>query len=55
MRAPPLLAAHPSAFPPMTRFITGMQPTDPALRAQRVEFLRRLGCHLAAAARPPGA
>jgi len=43
------LAAHPSAFPQMTRFITGMQPTDPAFRAQRAEFLRRLGRHLAAA------
>jgi hypothetical protein len=44
------LAAHPSAFPQMTRFITGMQPTDPAFRAQRAEFLRRLGRYLAAAA-----
>jgi len=43
------LAAHPSAFPQMTRFITGMHPTDPAFRAQRAEFLRRLGRHLAAA------
>ena len=40
------LAAHPSAFPQMTRFITGMQPTDPAFRAQRAEFLRRLGRYL---------
>lgn len=46
------LAAHPSAFPQMTRFITGMQPTDPAFRAQRAEFLRRLGRHLAAAGSP---
>ena len=44
------LAAHPSAFPQMTRFITGMNPTDPAFRAQRAEFLRRLGHHLSAAA-----
>ncbi len=49
------LAAHPSAFPQMTRFITGMQPTDPQFQAERSEFLRRLGCHLAAAARPPDA
>ncbi len=42
------LAAHPSAFPQMTRFITGMNPTDPAFRAQRAEFLRRLGRHLSA-------
>ena len=42
------LAAHPSAFPQMTRFITGMQPTDPAFRAQRAEFLRRLGRYLSA-------
>ncbi len=42
------LAAHPSAFPQMTRFITGMNPTDPAFRAQRAEFLRRLGRYLAA-------
>ncbi len=45
------LAAHPSAFPQMTRFITGMSPTDPAFRAQRAEFLRRLGHHLSVAAR----
>ena len=44
------LAAHPSAFPQMTRFITGMNPTDPAFREQRVEFLRALGRHLATAA-----
>ncbi len=41
------LAAHPSAFPQMTRFITGMSPTDPEFRAQRAEFLRRLGRYLA--------
>jgi TetR/AcrR family transcriptional regulator len=46
------LAAHPSAFPQMTRFITGMNPTDPAFRAQRAEFLRRLGGYLAAASPP---
>jgi TetR/AcrR family transcriptional regulator len=46
------LAAHPSAFPQMTRFITGMHPTDPAFRAQRAEFLRRLGRYLAAAGPP---
>ncbi|MDQ3898701.1 MAG: TetR/AcrR family transcriptional regulator [Actinomycetota bacterium] len=40
------LAAHPSAFPQMTRFITGMNPTDPVFRAQRAEFLRRLGRYL---------
>ena len=44
------LAAHPSAFPQMTRFITGMSPSDPAFQAQRAEFLRRLGRHLTAAA-----
>lgn len=42
------LAAHPSAFPQMTRFITGMNPTDPKFRAQRAEFLRALGRHLSA-------
>jgi len=42
------LAAHPSAFPQMTRHITGMNPTDPAFRTQRVRFLRRLGRHLSA-------
>ena len=42
------LAAHPSAFPQMTRFITGMGPTDPAFRAQRAEFLRALGRLLSA-------
>ncbi|MDQ4068957.1 MAG: TetR/AcrR family transcriptional regulator [Actinomycetota bacterium] len=47
------LAAHPSAFPQMTRFITGMSPTDPAFRAQRAEFLRRLGHHLSVAAQGP--
>jgi AcrR family transcriptional regulator len=47
------LAAHPSAFPQMTRFITGMNPTDPAFRAQRVEFLRRLARYLTP--RPPTA
>jgi AcrR family transcriptional regulator len=46
------LAAHPSAFPQMTRFITGLNPTDPAFRAQRAEFLRRLGRYLAAAMPP---
>jgi TetR/AcrR family transcriptional regulator len=40
------LAAHPSAFPQMTRFITGMNPTDPVFRAQRAEFLRKLGRYL---------
>ncbi|HEX2046766.1 MAG TPA: TetR family transcriptional regulator [Acidimicrobiales bacterium] len=43
------LAAHPSAFPQMTRFITGMSPTDADFRAQRSEFLRRLGRHLSPA------
>lgn len=42
------LAAHPSAFPQMTRFITGMNPTDPEFRTQRAEFLRRLAGYLAA-------
>ncbi len=42
------LAAHPSAFPQMTRFITGMAPTDAAFREQRAEFLRRLGRYLSA-------
>jgi AcrR family transcriptional regulator len=40
------LAAHPSAFPQMTRFITGMNPTDPVFRAQRAEFLRKLARYL---------
>jgi TetR/AcrR family transcriptional regulator len=43
------LAAHPSAFPQMTRFITGMSPTDPAFRRQRAEFLRRLAGYLSPA------
>jgi AcrR family transcriptional regulator len=42
------LAAHPSAFPQMTRFITGLNPTDPEFRRQRVVFLRRLAGHLGA-------
>jgi AcrR family transcriptional regulator len=42
------LAAHPSAFPQMTRFITGMNPTDPEFRVQRAEFLRGLGRYLSA-------
>jgi len=40
------LAAHPSAFPQMTRFITGMDPSDPEFQAQRSEFLSALGRHL---------
>lgn len=48
------LAAHPSAFPQMTRFITGMNPTDPEFRAQRAEFLRLLGRYLSAGL-PPAA
>jgi len=44
------LAAHPSAFPQMTRYITGMAPTDPEFRAQRAEFLRRLAGYLVPAA-----
>lgn len=48
------LAAHPSAFPQMTRFITGMAPTDPEFRAQRAEFLRQLGRVLVAGASPEG-
>ena len=46
------LAAHPSAFPQMTRFITGMSPTDPDFRAQRADFLRRLGRYLTPAPAP---
>lgn len=49
------LAAHPSAFPQMTRFITGMNPTDPEFRAQRSEFLRALGRHLSSAGGPSDA
>jgi hypothetical protein len=30
----------------MTRFITGMNPTDPVFRAQRAEFLRKLARYL---------
>ncbi len=48
------LAAHPSAFPQMTRFITGLNPTDPDFRAQRSEFLRALGRHLMPVAPPAG-
>ena len=48
------LSAHPSAFPQMTRFITGMNPTDPEFRAQRAEFLRRLGRYLSRPAPEPG-
>ncbi len=40
------LATHPSAFPQVTRFITGMNPTDPEFRAQRAEFLRALAGYL---------
>ncbi|HEX3621178.1 MAG TPA: TetR family transcriptional regulator [Acidimicrobiales bacterium] len=47
------LSAHPSAFPQMTRFITGMNPTDPEFRAQRAEFLRGLARHLVPQP-PPG-
>lgn len=42
------LAAHPSAFPQMTRFITGLNPTDPEFLVQRAEFLRCLGRYLTA-------
>ena len=42
------LAAHPSAFPQMTRFITGRNPTDPEFRAERAEFLRGLARYLTA-------
>jgi AcrR family transcriptional regulator len=42
------LAAHPSAFPQMTRFITGRNPTDPEFRAERAEFLRGLARYLSA-------
>ena len=42
------LAAHPWAFPQMTRFITGMNPTDPEFRAQHAEFLRGLARYLSA-------
>lgn len=49
------LAAHPSAFPQMTRFITGMKPTDPEFRSQRAEFLRRLAGYLTAGAAGPAA
>jgi len=42
------LAAHPSAFPQMTRFITGLNPTDPEFRRQRAEFLRGLAGYLGA-------
>ena len=48
------LAAHPSAFPQMTRFITGMEPSDPAFRAQRAEFLRALGRYLTPGLPAPG-
>ena len=44
------LAAHPCAFPQMTRFVTGMNPSDPEFQAQRQEFLRALGRHLSPAA-----
>jgi TetR/AcrR family transcriptional regulator len=47
------LAAHPSAFPQMTRFITGRNPTDPEFRAERVEFLRGLARYLSAGLRGP--
>lgn len=40
------LSAHPSAFPQMTRFITGRNPTDPEFRAERAEFLRGLACYI---------
>jgi AcrR family transcriptional regulator len=46
------LAAHPSAFPQMTRFITGRNPTDPQFRAERETFLRGLARYLSAG-QPP--
>lgn len=46
------LSAHPSAFPQMTRFITGLNPTDPEFRAQRVEFLQGLARYLCPPAAP---
>ncbi|MGL4744494.1 MAG: TetR/AcrR family transcriptional regulator [Dermatophilaceae bacterium] len=40
------LAAHPFAFPQMTRFITGRNPSDPAFQRSRVRHLRHLGRRL---------
>jgi AcrR family transcriptional regulator len=37
------LAAHPFAFPQMTRMITGHNPSDPKFLKERETFLRRLG------------
>lgn len=44
------LAAHPSAFPQMTQFITGMHPTDPDFIEERAAFLARIGKYLLAGA-----
>jgi TetR/AcrR family transcriptional regulator len=40
------LAAHPFAFPQMTRFVTGKNPGDPAFQRARVRHLRQLGRRL---------
>src|SRR6266478_2950428 len=36
------LTTFPAAFPPFTRLLTGLKPTDPGFVAQHGAFLRRL-------------
>jgi TetR/AcrR family transcriptional regulator len=40
------LAAHPFAFPQMTRFITGRNASDPVFQRERIKFLKRLGAKI---------
>jgi len=47
------LTAFPLAFPQMTRLATGLAPTDPRFRRQRLHFLRWLGERLSAEAAVP--
>ena len=46
------LTVFPLAFPQMTRLATGLAPTDPRFRRNRIRFLRWLGARLAADAPP---
>jgi TetR/AcrR family transcriptional regulator len=45
------LTVFPSAFPQITRLITGLAPDDPAFVAERVRFLKRLSALLAGEAK----
>jgi TetR/AcrR family transcriptional regulator len=40
------IVIFPQAFPQMARIVTGLLPTDPEFRRQRVEFLTQLAGHL---------